>query len=75
MVQSSTLVNVGNSQRDYMVPDDTSVPYAGKVIYSTSGSAGFGTSQTWAWASQPNVIATNLITFASTSSTCLASVT
>ncbi len=74
MVQSSTLVNVGNSQRDYMVPDDTSVPYVGKEIYSSSGTAGFGAGQTWAWASQPNVIATNLITFGS-SNTCLTGVT
>jgi len=75
MVQSSTLVNVGNSQRDYIVPDDTSAPYVGKEIYSSSGTAGFTVGTTWAWASQPNVIATNLITFSSTQNTCLQSVT
>jgi len=75
MVQSLTLVNVGDNQRDWIITDDTSVPYAGKTISSSNGGSGFGTNQTWAWASQPNVMATHLFTFGSYSTSTIITVT
>lgn len=63
MVQSTTKVNVGNSQRDYMSTDDTSSPYPGKTIYQSDSGQIFTNGTTWAWAAQPNVTATHLLFF------------
>ena len=68
MVQSTTKVNVGNSQRDYMATDDTPSPYPGKPIFQSAGGAFFSNGTTWAWAAQPNVTATDLILFGSSGS-------
>lgn len=67
MVQSATKVNVGNSQRDYMPNDDTPSPYPGKKIYQAAGGSFFSNGTTWAWAAQPNVTATHLLFFGSSS--------
>lgn len=73
-VQSSTKVNVGNTNRMFTASDDSLTPYVGQRLYSTSGFAGFTAGQTYAWAADPNVTATHLITFAATSTTRVGSV-
>lgn len=72
-VVSSTKVNVGNSTRASVPTDDSTTPYIGQRIFQTSG-AGIGTNTTIAWALNPNVTATHLITFGASSSSTVISV-
>jgi hypothetical protein len=65
-VVSSTKVNVGNTNQAYAPTDDSTTPYVGQVLYDTSTSGPFPTPPTTiAWALNPNVTATHLITFGS----------
>ena len=65
-VTSATKVNVGNTNRAYAPDDDSTTPYVGQTLYDTAGSGPFPTPPTTiAWALNPNVTATHLITFGS----------
>lgn len=62
-VTSSTKVNVGSTNRAFTALDDSTTPYVGQVLFNTSGGSGFTIGTTIAWALNPNVTATHLITF------------
>lgn len=65
-VTSATKVNVGSTNRAYAPIDDSTTPYVGQTLYDTIGSGPFPTPPTTiAWALNPNVTATHLITFGS----------
>jgi hypothetical protein len=65
-VVSATKINVGNTNRAYAPTDDSTTPYVGQVLYDTIGSGPFPAPPTTiAWALSPNVTATHLITFGS----------
>lgn len=65
-VVSSTKVNVGNTNQVYAPNDDSATPYVGQVLYDTSTFGPFPSFPlTIAWAASPNVTATHLITFGS----------
>jgi hypothetical protein len=65
-VVSATKINVGNTNQVYAPNDDSTTPYVGQVLYDTSGFGPFPAPPTTiAWAAIPNVTATHLITFGS----------
>lgn len=64
-VTSSTKVNVGSSNRCWSASDDSLTPYVGQRMFNSSGFGFFSNGQTIAWAANPNVTATHLITFGS----------
>jgi len=65
-VQSATKVNVGSSNQAFAPTDDSTTPYVGQSLYTNASSAPFPTPPvTIAWALSPNVTATHLITFGS----------
>jgi hypothetical protein len=68
-VVSSTKVNVGSTNQAFAPTDDSTTPYIGQELFTTSGGSGFGTPPiTIAWALNPNVTATHLLTFGSSNS-------
>lgn len=66
-VVSSTKVNVGSTNRAFAPTDDSTTPYIGQVLNSTAEGTFFSNPTTIAWALNPNVTATHLITFGSNS--------
>jgi hypothetical protein len=65
-VVSSTKVNVGSTNQVYAPNDDSTTPYVGQVLYDGSNFGPFPSFPlTIAWAQSPNVTATHLITFGS----------
>lgn len=65
-VASSTKVNVGSTNRAYAPTDDSTTPYVGQTLYDSITDQPFPTPPfTMAWALNPNVTATHLITFGS----------
>ena len=62
-VVSATKVNVGSTNRVWAASDESAIPYVGQRLFDTEAAGPFTVGTTIAWAFNPNITATHLITF------------